>query len=113
VSQEAAAQLGEVDILMMPIDSEFHILQEHEIQTILNQLSPSLVIPMHYRLADLEPDDDEPGGLGGIDDWLKSRRNVRRLFTHQTTISLEDLPNNQEILVFEHWPTLERPQISK
>lgn len=112
VSQEAAAQLGEVDILMVPIDSEFHILQEHEIQTILNQLAPSLVIPMHYRLADLEPDDDEPGGLGGIDDWLKSRRNVRRLSTHQTTISLEDLPNNQEILVFEHWPTLERPQSS-
>ena len=109
LSQEAAAQLGKIDILMMPIDSEFHILKEHEIQTILHQLSPSLVIPMHYRLADLEPGDDDPDGLGGIDDWLKSRHDVRRLSIHQTTISLEDLPSSQEILVFEHWPKLERP----
>lgn len=109
LSPEAAAQLGKVDILMMPIDSEFHILKEHEIQTILHQLSPSLVIPMHYRLADLEPGDDDPDGLGGIDDWLKSRHDVRRLSTHQATISLEDLPSSQEILVFEHWPQLERP----
>jgi len=111
LSEEAAAQIGTVDILMMPIDSEFHILKEHEIQAILQQLTPSILIPMHYRLADLEPDADSPDDLGGIDGWLTSRNNVRRLSTHQTTISLGDLPDHREILVFEHWPTLERPQI--
>lgn len=110
VSREAAAQLGEVDILMLPADSEFHILKEHEYQAILKQLSPALVVPMHYRLADLEPNDDDPDGLGGIDGWLESRSNVRRLPTHQATISLQDLPRSQEILVFEHWPELRRPQ---
>ena len=109
VSDAAAAQIGKVDILMMPIDSEYHILKEHEIQAILQQFSPAILVPMHYRLSDLEPNDDEPDGLGGIDGWLKSRHNVRRLSTHQATISLQDLPSNQEILVFEHWPKLERP----
>jgi len=109
ISEEAAAEIGAVDILMMPIDSEYHILKEHEIQAILEQLNPGILIPMHYRLADLEPDADGPDDLGGIDGWLTSRTNVRRLHSHKTTISLDDLPDSIKILVFEHWPTLERP----
>ena len=109
LSPEAAVQLGKVDILMMPIDSEFHILKEHEIQTILHQLSPSLVIPMHYRLADLEPGDDDPDGLGGIDDWLKSRHAGRRLSQHQATVSLQDWTGGPDIVVFGPWTKLERP----
>jgi L-ascorbate metabolism protein UlaG (beta-lactamase superfamily) len=110
VSLEAASQIGEVDILMMPIDSEYHILQEAEIQAILQQLSPDILIPMHYRIAELEPDDDSPDGLGGINGWLSSKQNVRRLFSHQTMISPQDLPGSPEILVFEHSPLVERPQ---
>ena len=110
VSQEAASKIGEVDILMMPIDSEYHILKEPEIQAILQQLSPDILIPMHYRIAELEPDDDSPDGLGGINGWLASKQNVRRLFSHQTTISSQDLPASREILVFEHSPLVERPQ---
>ena len=113
VSEAAAAEIGTVDILMMPIDSEYHILKEHEIQAILNQLDPDILIPMHYRLADLEPDADGPDDLGGVDGWLTSRKNVRRLMTHQAMISSSELPDSREILVFEHWPTLERPQSDK
>ena len=110
LSDAAAAQLGTVDILMMPIDSQYHILKEHEIQSILTQLNPSILVPMHYRLADLEPEQNEPDDLGDIDGWLTSKDNVRRLATHQATISRADLPGSREILVFKHWPTLERPR---
>lgn len=110
VSQEAASQIGEVDILMMPIDSEYHILKEPEIQAILDQLSPDILIPMHYRIADLEPDQGSPDGLGGINDWLSGKHNVRHLSSHQAAISMQDLPANPEILVFEHSPLVERPQ---
>ena len=113
VSQEAASKIGEVDILMMPIDSEYHILKEPEIQAILQQFSPDILIPMHYRIAELEPDDDSPDGLGGINGWLSSKQNVRRLFSHQTTISPQDLPGSPEILVFEHSPLVEQPQNEK
>jgi hypothetical protein len=113
VSADAAEKIGNVDVLMMPIDSEYHILKEQEIQAILDQLDPDLLIPMHYRLPALEPDDDKPDGLGGIGGWLASRDNVRRLDTNQTSLSLDDLPEHREILVFEHWPALERPQRAK
>ena len=74
------------------------------------QLNPGVLVPMHYRLADLEPDPEGPDDLGGIDGWLQSRHNVRRLATHRTTISPEDQPGDMEIVVFDHWPALERPQ---
>lgn len=110
VSHEAASQIGEVDILMMPIDSEYHILKESEIQAILDQLSPDILIPMHYRIAELEPDNDSPDGLGGINDWLRGKQNVRRLLSHQATITTQDLPDSPQIFVFDHSPLVERPQ---
>jgi L-ascorbate metabolism protein UlaG (beta-lactamase superfamily) len=110
LSQQAAEQIGDVDIVFLPIDSDYHILKESEIQSILEQLTPGIVIPMHYRLADLEPEAGKPDGLGGIDAWLEGRGNVRRLATHETAISLQDLPDSRQILVFEHWPTLQQPQ---
>ena len=109
ISDLAAARLGTVDIVMMPIDADYHILKEHEIRAVLGQLRPSIVIPMHYRLGDLEPDDEKPSGLGDIDGWLASRNNVRRLGSHQVAISVKELPASQEILVFEHSPLVQRP----
>ncbi len=109
ISEEAAAQLGNIDIVMMPIDSVYHILKEHEIQEILVQLNPGIVVPMHYRLGDLEPDDEKPSSLGDINGWLETRNNVHRLDTHELNISVDDLPLNREILVFEHSPLVKRP----
>lgn len=110
VSDEAAAEIGKVDVLMLPVDAQYHILQENEIQGILEQLNPGILVPMHYRLADLEPEAGKPGGLGGIDGWLEGRPNVRRLATHQSEISVDDLPDSMEILVFEHSPRVQRPR---
>lgn len=109
ISPQAAAEIGEVDVLMMPIDASYHILQEHEIQTILRQLKPSILVPMHYRIPDLEPVEGEPDDLGGIDGWLVGKSNVRRLGRHQLTLSVDELPIDLEILVFDHSPALQRP----
>jgi L-ascorbate metabolism protein UlaG (beta-lactamase superfamily) len=109
LSADAVKQLGQVDILMLPADADYHILKEQETIVILQQLSPSVVIPMHYRLPDLEQGDGDPEGLGNIGGWLESRQGVRHLSTHQKVISHDTLPVNREILVFEHWPELQRP----
>jgi cyanophycinase len=111
LSAEAVAAIGEVDILMIPIDSEFHILAQDEIDAILEQLSPRVVVPMHYRHADLEVEEDSPSDLGGINAWLEGRPNVRRLPSNTATISADMLPSGGPvILVFEHWPQMEPPR---
>ena len=57
---ETIRELGRVDVLMMPIDSQFHILKADQIAAIRSKLSPRILIPMHYRHADLETNPDKP-----------------------------------------------------
>jgi L-ascorbate metabolism protein UlaG (beta-lactamase superfamily) len=80
-------QLGRVDVLMMPIDSQFHILKADEIAAIRRRLSPSILIPMHYRHDDLESVTGSPEALGGIEGWAKGELGVRHLNTHTLKFS--------------------------
>ena len=67
------------------------------------------VIPMHYRLGDLETESDAPSDLGDIDPWLEGRQGVQRVGGHVTTLSAADLPAERTYLVFEHAPYVSGP----
>lgn len=71
LTPEMAAGLGRVDVLMMPADAVYHILSEETTQAILEATQASVVIPMHYRLGDLETEAYAPSDLGDIDPWLE------------------------------------------
>lgn len=107
ITDAVQERLGRVDILMLPVDSQYHILKEHEIVDILARLSPRILVPMHYRHPDLEPVPGEPDDLGDIDGWLEGREHVRRLRTHEARFTPGELPAEREIVVFEHWPEVE------
>lgn len=105
--------LGRVDVLMLPADGVYHIISEETTQEILAALAPRIVIPMHYRLADLEAEADAPSDLGDIDPWLDGRPGVERVGSHRLRISPSDLTTtpagNPRILVFEHAPYVRSP----
>jgi L-ascorbate metabolism protein UlaG (beta-lactamase superfamily) len=95
-------ELGKVDILMIPIDAREHILKTAEVDAICAQLNPRIIIPMHYRLPDLEPAGDNPQGLGEIDPWLATRTNVVRLEGNVATFTATALLPSQVIVVPAH-----------
>ena len=97
-------QLGHVDVLMMPIDSQFHILKAEEIATIRRQLPPAVLVPMHYRHDDLEPVVGKPEDLGGIEEWAKGEANVRYLGTHTNDFFAHAIPSKPEVMIFKHSP---------
>lgn len=97
-------ELGRVDILMIPIDARHHILEEAEIQAIRKALRPRILIPMHYRLPDLEPSADTPRDLGEISPWLAGQENVVRLESNLATFTAGALLPSQVIVVFPHSP---------
>ena len=101
--------LGRVDVLMMPIDSQFHILKADQIAAIRSRLSPPVLIPMHYRLDDLETSPDKPDLLGGIDEWAKREANVRYLTSHTEEFSFGTLPKKSMVLIFKHSPLVTPP----
>jgi L-ascorbate metabolism protein UlaG (beta-lactamase superfamily) len=107
---EALQALGSLDVLMIPVDDEDHILARGEVADIVRDLSPRLVLPMHYRHADLELQDDSPDDLGGIDTWLERQKRVRRVPSHRLQLRAEDLPEKTGIVVLEHWPELSAPE---
>jgi len=102
LSDAAAGELGEVDVLMAPIDGNEHILKNNELAAIALQLQPRLVIPMHYRLPDLETSANSPEDLGDIDPWLATQSKVELVGANQKTISTESLPAEQTVMVFDH-----------
>ena len=109
ITDSIVEQAGRVDILFLPVDSEYHILAHDEIEAYRSRLAPSVLIPMHYRHSDLESDPDSPDDLGGIDGWLKGRENVLRLDSHIRQIDRGALPDGPQILVFEHSPAVRPP----
>jgi L-ascorbate metabolism protein UlaG (beta-lactamase superfamily) len=102
-------ELGRVDVLMMPIDSQFHILKADQIADIRSQLSPKVLIPMHYRHDDLELDPKKPELLGGIDNWARWQANVRHLSSNTLKLSFGTLPRQSEVLIFKHSPLVRAP----
>ncbi len=102
--EDTIRQLGRVDVLMMPIDSQFHILKAEEIAAIRGRLSPSVLVPMHYRHDDLEPVAGSPEALGGIEGWAKGEANVRYLETNTHDFSSDSLSKKPEVLIFKHSP---------
>jgi L-ascorbate metabolism protein UlaG (beta-lactamase superfamily) len=113
LSDATIRQLGRVDVLMIPIDSQFHILKADEIAAIRSRLSPRVLIPMHYRHDDLELFADKPEQLGGIEGWAKSESNVRYLDAHKLNFSIDKLPKKPEVLIFKHSPLVKPPRETK
>jgi L-ascorbate metabolism protein UlaG (beta-lactamase superfamily) len=103
-------ELGRVDILMMPIDAKHHILKEAEIQAIRKALRPRILIPMHYRIPDLELSGDTPQDLGEISPWLAGQDNVVQLESNIATFTADSLLPSQVVVVFPHSPKVSAPR---
>lgn len=115
VSEELAERIGNVDLLLLPIDAGHHLLSDQDVAAIVERLSPRVTMPVHYRILELEPDLTEVGpdtnwerGFGPIDPWLQTQENVIR--KDENAFCLEDvkvLPD-PAILVLR-WPVAPKP----
>ena len=99
LSEDAARQLGRVDVLFAPVDETEHILKFAEIDAILARLRPRVVVPMHYRMEPgLGPED-----LGGIDAWLKRQSRAHQA-GNRVRLSVANLPAQTTVYRFQPAP---------
>jgi L-ascorbate metabolism protein UlaG (beta-lactamase superfamily) len=108
LSEANLQELGRVDILMLPIDAKHHILKDAEIEAIRKALQPRILIPMHYRIPDLEPSGDTLQDLGEINPWLAGQENVVQLESNLATFTAGSLLPSQVVVVFPHSPKVRR-----
>jgi L-ascorbate metabolism protein UlaG (beta-lactamase superfamily) len=95
LSSEAVSEIGEVDILLIPVGG-FYTIGAEEAGRVVDQLSPRLVIPMHYKTEVLGFPIDP------VDKFLEGKEKVRRVAGSVLTVTKKELPPEREIVVLEH-----------
>jgi L-ascorbate metabolism protein UlaG (beta-lactamase superfamily) len=92
LSQDQAKAAGRVDVLCIPVGG-FYTIGPKEADVVIGQLSPRIVIPMHFKT---EANKDWP--IGTIDPFLERKERVQRL-GRTITLSAGGIPKDQEIWV--------------
>jgi L-ascorbate metabolism protein UlaG (beta-lactamase superfamily) len=83
------AALGQVDVLLAPVDGAYTLSQDDMI-TVIEQIKPALVVPMHYFGPDV---------LGRFLDRIGNHYPVERSDSPHVVLSRATLPNRTTILV--------------
>ncbi len=92
LNPEQAAELGKVDILFIPVGG-FYTIDATEAWAAAELLNPRIIFPMHYKT----PKSDYP--IAGVEEFLKGKKNVRRLNSSEIELIRSDLPETTQIMV--------------
>jgi L-ascorbate metabolism protein UlaG (beta-lactamase superfamily) len=87
--------VGKIDVLFVPVGGFFTIGPDAAWK-LCQTLSPKLVFPMHYRMAGMSPNFNS---LNNVEDFLKSKENVKRLEGRSFTLEKADVPEKMTIIV--------------
>jgi len=93
LNSEQQKEIGEVDILLIPVGGTFTIDGREAIE-VSRQLNPKLLIPMHYRTASCNI------GIDSCDEFLKGFTRVEKATEWQG--NKESLPSEQTVSVLEY-----------
>ena len=102
ITDSLAAGLTDIDVLMLPIDDSYHILKAGEIDTIISVVNPKVVIPMHYKIDELEPTPGKPKNLESINLYFKEMENVVRLENSKYLFQKNGFKDVMEYIIFQH-----------
>ena len=94
LSQEQVNEVGHIDILFVPVGG-FYTIDARAASQVCSQLKPKVVIPMHFKT---------PGcayPIAGVDDFLKDKKNVRKIAGSEVGFEREKLPAATEIVVLQ------------
>jgi L-ascorbate metabolism protein UlaG (beta-lactamase superfamily) len=95
LSDKELAEIGPVDILLIPVGGFFTINAE-EATRVTEQIKPKIVIPMHFKTAKCG------FPIAPVEDFLKGKANTKRPKVSEATFDKATLPQQMEIVVFEH-----------
>jgi len=109
LTPENISEIGPVDVLMIPADGLYHILDKAATSAAIEALAPRVVIPMHYRIPALETSRDSPSDLGDLDPWLEAHGPAVRVGANSTRLTPGNLPDYRTVMVLDHSPDVPVP----
>jgi L-ascorbate metabolism protein UlaG (beta-lactamase superfamily) len=97
LTDDQLSAIGSVDVVLVPIGGAF-TLDARQATRVIDQLHPRLiVVPMHYKTDVLTIKE-----LGGVDDFLAGKPNVRRAGTNTIPLSTLKARPGTEIVVLDY-----------
>ena len=94
LSREQAAEVGGVDVLLVPVGG-FYTIDASVASQVCDDLKPRVIIPMHFKT----PKCDFP--IVTEEDFLKGKGNVRKLDSSEIEFKQDELPDATEIVVLK------------
>jgi L-ascorbate metabolism protein UlaG (beta-lactamase superfamily) len=87
-------EIGAIDILFIPVGG-FYTIDAPVASQVCDQLKPKVVIPMHFKT----PRCAYP--IAGVEDFLKGKKNVRKVGDSEAEFERERLPVATEIVLLQ------------
>lgn len=94
LTQEQIESLSICDVLMIPVGGVYTI-EAKDAPDIIAQIEPKIIIPMHYKTANLK------FNLAPVDDFLRVMGKEKVDVLQKLSISRERLPEEPEVVVLE------------
>jgi L-ascorbate metabolism protein UlaG (beta-lactamase superfamily) len=94
LSPKQVNEIGAVDILFIPVGG-FYTIDALAASQVCDQLNPKVVIPMHFKT----PRCAYP--IAGVEDFLKGKKNVRKVGGSEVEFEREKLPAATEIVLLQ------------
>jgi L-ascorbate metabolism protein UlaG (beta-lactamase superfamily) len=101
LSPEQIKEIGPVDVILIPVGG-FYTVDGKAATEVVSQLDPKIVIPMHYKTADLSQ--SLAGRLAPVDDFIKAMGNTATMSEVGQTVTIErgKLPAGRTIMVMKY-----------
>jgi L-ascorbate metabolism protein UlaG (beta-lactamase superfamily) len=94
LSDSQLAELGKVDVLLIPVGG-FYTIDAKVATQLGDRLKPKVIVPMHYKTAKC----DYP--IAGVEEFLRGKKEVRRLDASQVEFKAGELPATTQIVVLK------------
>lgn len=88
------SDIGSVDVLLVPVGG-FFTIDAREAAAVAKSTGARVVIPMHFKTTQV----DYP--IKPVDEFLKGKKNIRKLDSSEIEIKKETLPKETEIVVLQ------------
>lgn len=89
--------IGQIDVLLVPVGGEYTIGPSEAMEAI-SALSPSVVVPMHYKRAGMNASFDK---LATVDEFLEKSAIGEAKRLDKLTLTKATLPEEMEVFVLE------------
>ncbi|MEQ8362961.1 MAG: MBL fold metallo-hydrolase [Cyclobacteriaceae bacterium] len=103
LSDELLQQLPLIDILILPVDTHQHILRKEALKDWIAKTGAKVVLPMHYRIDELEPEPEKLTSLGPVDYDFMNEYQVSTLKTNFIKYSQQRLPKQTTFVVLDYY----------